>query len=497
MQVIAFHNLEDVASLLTDITLITEVEVVAVQTLEKFRDYLNKYKFSAAYILDKFFEEAISLLLKEKNYPKAILVLLQNEQALEKFLRLGLSEQNVETIPFNPLALFVKTKALVNLMKNIEISLNQGVKTFDFYRIGLFNFLNYLTSTEKNLFVSVKDIEKDEVLYSLRIVNGQVTGCSLEVAKVASINVDDSIPKTISIEPVEHKDLEIFKDTAEFYSSLLQAEAKEEVPKVTVEEKVNVELVSTFRENPFRERRIYRFPYKGYEILTQPPEELKGATLNQNSVVVCSELTERVGLILRTFLRRNPNLKVLAPKLIKLKLKQLGFSENNFLNLEGVRTFDFPFLGSKFEGAVFFPNGILITGNLFGSFVSKDIPFFDRILSNHLKLFHYANISSNERLSSTLNTLEREINGAQYIFPNYGYAIDVTGIETAWGLVKQISIPESYTSLADGWQTLAQAYNIEAASYEEFIKKLEKLDGSIVFALLDDMEVLGILPFEF
>ena len=494
MQVLALHNLEDVASLLTDITLITEVDVSSVPNIEKFRQYLNRYKFDAVYILDDFFKDAVEVLLTIPKFPKAILIFLQKEEDISKFLRLGLAETNIETIPFNPLGLFVKTKALLMAMKNIEIALKEGVKEFNYYRIGLFNLLNHLTGTDKNLFVSVRDVEENKTLYSLRIRGGQVVSCSEELEKVVEINLDDSLPKVISLEPVAHEDRYIFRNTAEFYKGLL--EIKEETPEVVVKEELPpIKEVIFEKENLLRERRIYKFPYKGYTVYTQPPSQIN--QLEPNALIVCSELTESRTFVLRTLLKRFPNLKIVAPEVVRAKLKLYRFSEKNFETPEGVKTFDFPFLGSKFEGAVFFPNGILITGNLFGSFVSKNAPYLDRIFFSHFRIFHFANISSNERLKGALEKLERVIETTAFIFPAYGYAIDSTLVKGSWEVLNNLSIPNEYAPLSVEWKRIAEAYSINAESYEEFTKFLKEKDSGILFDILDDMEVLGIVPFEF
>jgi len=494
MQVLALHNLEEVASLLTDITLITEVDVSSVPNIEKFQQYLEKYKFDAVYILDDFFKDAIEILLNIPEFPKAILIFVKNEEKISTFLRLGLAETNIETIPFNPLGLFVKTKALLTAMKNIEVALKEGVKEFDYYRIGLFNLLNHFARTNRNVFVSVRDIEEDKTLYSLRIRGGQVVSCSKELDKVVEINLDDSLPKVISLEPVAHEDRYIFRNTAEFYKGLL--EIKEETPEVVVKEELPpIKEVVFEKENLLREKRIYKFPYKGYTVYTQPPSQIN--QLEPNALIVCSELTESRTFVLRTLLKRFPHLKIVTPEVVKAKLKLYGFTEENFETLEGVKTFDFPFLGSKFEGAVFFPNGILITGNLFGSFVSKDVPYLDRIFFSHFRVFHFANISSNERLKGALEKVKGIFKVTNFIFPTYGYAIDSTLVKGSWEVLNNLSIPNEYAPLSVEWKRIAEAYGIEAKSYEEFVERLKQKDEAFLFNMLDDMEVLGILPFEF
>ncbi len=479
---------------MTDITMITEVEVTSVPNIEKFKQYLNRYDFNAAYILDKFFKEAIEILLSSDRYPKAIAIFASEEDGSSKFLRLGITETNLETIPFNPLTLFVRTKTLVKTVQNIELGLKQGVESFDFYRYGLFNVLNTLTKAKSNIFLSVKDLEEEKVLYSLRVRNGQVVSASTETERIAQINTDDSIPKTVAIGPVPHEDKVIFKNTAEFYSALLEVEEKAETTAVIVPKELpKPELVTKFKENLLRERRVYSLPYREHILYTQIPE---GGNLEKKALVAVAELSSETLMRLRTHLMKNPDLKLVAPPVVKAKLKSLGFSEKNFLLPEGVKTEDTPFLGSKFEGYILLPEGILITGNLFGSFVSRDVPFLDRIFFSHVRVFHLANVSSSERLRVALEKLEPLKGSLSYIFPSYGYAVDMTLSEAVFEVVSNVDLPLEYRTLSMEWKHLAEAYGIEAGSYEEFLKLLSKKDGALLFNLLDDMEVLGIVPLE-
>ncbi|NPB05839.1 MAG: hypothetical protein GXO08_05625 [Aquificae bacterium] len=494
MKIIALHDLEEVATLLTDITMITEVDVTSVPTLEKFQQYLNRYTFNAAYLLDKYFEEGIKVLLSSKRYPKAVVILLSDEANLDRFLRLGLTEANLEPIPFNPLTLFVKTKALVKTIQNIELGLEQGVKEFDFFRYGLFNVLNTLAGKEANTFLSVKDAEENEVLYSLRIRNGQVVSASEDTLKIARINADDAVPKTISFEPVSYQDKTVYRGTAEFYSQLLKVEEVEEVPAEEVKVEVpRVELVQKVRENPLRERRVYQFTYKGFPVYSQPPEK---ANLPPNSLIVFTEFTEAGLNRLKSLLIRNPYARVVTTPVIKGRLKQEGFLEKHFFLPDGVQAVDTPFLGAKLEGFVYFPNGILITGNLFGSYVSKEIPFLDRVFLGHLRVFHEANVSSTEKLQRALEKVEPLKERINFVFPTYGYAIDRTLWDTVFETVKNLNLPTEYRTLSMDWKRLAEAYGIPARSYEEFLKILNSKEPSLLFNLLDDIEVLDIVPLE-
>ena len=497
MKVIAIHNLENVANLLAEIALITEVEIFSVPNIEKFKEYIDNYKFEAVYILDSFFQGVIDILLGKESYPKAILILFQEDKDIDNFLRLGITDQNLEIIPFNPLALFVKTKGLISTIKSLEKSLKEGATNFDFYRLGLFNLLNYLASTSKNWTVAVKNMENGQVLYSLKLVNGQVKSSSLEVSKIAAINLDDAIPKTISLEEISHKEVESFEGTADFYKKLLDtALAEQQNEGGEIKQTLSVNFVVSIKENLFRERRIYSFHYEGFEVFTQPAMEI-GNRIPKNAVFVCTELTDKKVLNLRTFLMKFPSIKLFVPPIVKTRLKAYGFKEEIFTDLPGVETFDFPFLGSKFEGALYFPNGVLITGNLFGSFISKDIPFLERLFLSHFKVFHYSNISSNERFRTALQQLERVINRTKYIFPAYGYAISSDFVKECWGILNHLEIPTNYSPLSLEWKRLATAYGIDAKNYNQFLEVLKEKGEAFIFNLLDDMEILEIVPFEF
>ena len=474
--------------------MITEVEASSVPNLEKFKEYLDKYKFNAVFILDNFLLEALEILIRHKNHPAGIGILLQDEENLSKYVRLGLAETNIETIPFNPLGFFVKIRALLQTVQYLKDSLNKGVKSFDFFRHGLFNLLNTLTTTDKTLFVSVKDLEEDRILYSLRIRNGQVVSCNQPLGKVAEINSDDAIAKSIEIGPVPFEDKFIFKDTADFYRNLLDLEIKtEEVPATITEAKP--QKVEFIKENPFRERRIYKFDYKGYTIYSQPYENFRNLTGSE--IFAVPMLDEKIISTLQLLRVRNRNMKLIAPEIIKNRLKFYGFEKGNFVNLEGVKTIDTPFLGSKFEGFIFFPSGVGISGNLFGSFVSREEEFLSRVFFGHMREFHHANISSNERLKWALGKLKPYKGSLNYIFPVYGYPVNQNLIGAVFEVLNSLSIPQDYRTISEGWRDLVSAYGIEAKSFEDFLKSLEKKDKTLLFNLIDDMEVLGIVPFEF
>ena len=494
MKILVLHNLEEVAKLLTEITMITEVEASSVPNLEKFKEYLDKYKFEAVYILDDFADEALELLIRHRNKSAAIGILLRSADNVTKFLRLGVAEINIETIPFNPLSFFVKVRALLKTIQYIKNALKQGINSFDFFRHGLFNLLNILTLTDKTLFVSVKDLEEEKILYSLKVRNGQVISCNQDLEKIVEINSDDTIPKSIEIGSVTFEDRYIFKDTAEFYKALLGLEMSTEEVVITAPE-VKPQKVEFIKENPFRERRIYKFDYEGFTVYSQPYEGLRSFTGKEFFAVPL--LDEKVLSNLQLLRVKNRNLKLIAPQIVKNRLKLYGFTENNFVNFEGVKTIDTPYLGSKFEGFIFFPNGISVSGNLFGSFVSKDVETLDRIFFSHLRIYHHSNISSNEKLKVALEKLKPFKDNIYYILPTYGYPIDQTLTGSVFEVLNSLSIPEGYRTLLEGWKDLSSAYGIEVETFDEFLKILEEKDGTLLFNLINDMEVLGIVPFEF
>ena len=495
MKILVLHNLEEVAKLLTEITMITEVEATSVPNLDKFKEYLDKYKFNGVYILDEFVNDGLETLLRHKKHPTGIGILLQNEENLTKLVRLGLAETNIESIPFNPLSFFVKVRALLKTVQYIEAAIKQGVNSFDFFRHGLFNLLNTLTKTDKSLFVSVKDLEEDKILYSLRVRNGQVISCNKDLEKIAEINSDDTIPKAIEIGPVTFEDRYIFRDTAEFYKTLLELELAPEEEIITTVHKTKPQKVEFVKENPFRERRIYKFDFGDYTVYSQPYESIRSFTGKEAFAVPL--LDERVLSNLQMLRVKNRKLELIAPNAVKNRLKLLGFSEENFLNLEGVKAFDLPFLGSKFEGFIFFPNGIGVSGNLFGSFVSKDGEFLDRVFFSHVRVYHYANISSNEKLRVAMERLKPYEKYLSYILPVYGYPIDQTTVNGVFDVLNSLNVPEEYKTLYESWKDIASAYGIEAENFDSFLKIVFKNEKSLLFNLIDDMEVFGIVPLEF
>ena len=495
MKIIALHNLEDIATLLTDITLITEVEVSSVPNIEKFKKYLAKYQFNAVILLDKFFERGIEIVLTSRRAPKAVCVFLQNEEAINKFLRLGVTEANIELLPFNPLTLFVKLRGLVSNVNLIKKLLEEGHIDFDFYRFGLFNVLNVFADTDKSLFLSIKDAEEDKVLYSLRIRNGQVVSASVEPERIIEVNLDDSVPKKIVEEPVAHTDVALFKNTAEFYKSLLEVEMTEATAPVVVKKpELTPKKVDYVKVNPLRERRVYSFPYAGMELYSQPYENLRKP---ENILFAVTQIDDHILSALRVLKIKGGNFKILTCPLIKSYLKLQGFKENQFFTPEGVKMFEFPNLGSRLECAIYLPDGILITGNLFGSYVSKDTPFFDRVFLSHLRVYHQANITCKGKLEKAIQRLEPLKNSTFYVLPNYGYPIDMTAFDTVLETLSDFQPVEEYVTLEQAWEDLKKILPVKVNSFEEFVLALKKQQPHVIFNLIDEMEVLNIVPYEF
>jgi hypothetical protein len=494
MKIISLHNLEDVANLLTNLTMITEVDVLSVPNLEKFKQYLNKYQFNASLVLEDFLKDTLNILLTNLKYPKAIAILIRDENNLSKYLKLGITEANIELIPFNPLTLFVKIRGLISSINQIKKMIEEGHIEFDFYRYGLFNVLNAFTATDKSLFLTVKDADEDKVLYSLRIRNGQVVSVSTDLEKIIEVNTDDSIPKLIAQEPITHEDAVIFNNTADFYNQLLKL-SMEEKPSETVIVKSTVEpkKVTETKVNPIRERKVYSFPYKGYTLYTQPYE---GVRELDNALFAVAQIDDQILSSLRLLKIKGGDFKLLTSPLIKSYLAFQGFKEEYFLNLDGVKYFQTPYLGNRLESLIYLPEGILISGNLFGSYTSRELEFFDRVLLSHLRIYHYANISSNERLKKGLEILEPFKDKIAYIFPNYGYPIESSFIPTVWEVLNNLTIPEDFQTLYEGWKNLIHILPKEPKSFGEFVALLNKQNSVVLFNLVDEMEVLGVIPYE-
>jgi len=497
MKILALYDIEDVAILLTDLTMITEVEVVSVPSVDKFKLYLEKGNFSAVYVMDKFFTEVIESILTAEKGTRAILVFTESDDGMSKFLRLGISDVNIETIPFNPLTLLVKTRSLVETVQKIEFALKKSDNVnLDYYRHGLFNLLNVATKLQTNGFVAVKDLEEDSVLYSLRLRNGQVVSASKTIEEIIKINTDDGIPKALAIEPVQHEDKEIFNGTAEFYAKLLEYHY-EDVEEFTafvnyIKEKPKKALI--IKENPLRERRVYKFDYEGYTIYTQPTDALR--EVEQNAVFVVPLYTTDLGAEVKNILLNHPHAKFFASPSIKGKLIVDGVPSAAFVELPDVQVADLPFLGSKFDAVYFFNNGVMVSGNLFGSFVSKNSEFLDRVFMGHLKTFHLANVSSTEKLQAALEKVNLFAKGSTYLFPFYGYPIEGTMIEAAHDVLGKLEIPKEYTTLYSQWGYVAESHGIHASTFEEFLNKLRQVDETTLFNVVDDFEVLHIIPLE-
>ena len=500
MRILAYHDLEGVAKLLTELTFVTEVEVSSVPTFNKFREYLSKYKFNAVILLEKFFLEGIEYILSSPELPKSVAIFLEDEKSMAKFLRLGVAESNLENIPFNPLTFFVKLRNLVNSVNQIKKMLEEGLIQADFYRYGLFNVLNAFSATDKNVFLSVKNAENDEVLYSIRIRNGQVVSTSIELEKIVEINLDDSLPKLIVTEPVTHNDLVVFKNTAEFYKALLETNIEETslknipLPSEAKKPDFTLQKAGFVRVNPLRERRVYKIPYKGFDLYTQPHENVR----NLNKVIFAvSQIDDYVLSSLRVLKIKGGDFKILTSPLIKSFLKLQGFKENQFINLEGVKIWESPNLGSHLECVIYLPEGVVISGNLFGSYISKDLTYFDRVFSSHLRLYHLANISCKENLEKVVKELEPLMASIYYVVPNYGYAIDAKNIAQIFNLLKDLDFPEEFNTLQDAWGNLQHIFPEKIESYDDLLNVLKRKDPALLFAFIDELDALGIIPFEF
>ncbi|HIC08569.1 MAG TPA: hypothetical protein EYO62_00730 [Aquificales bacterium] len=532
MKIIAFHNREDIAVLLAEVEQITQVKIETAQNIGEFEKKVKKGKFDVAVVLDQFFEAAAEVLLNGEKAPKTICVLLQNEEDLSRFLRLGVAETNVEYLPFNPLTFLVKLKGLQTNILHIKEAIAKGHINFDFYRFGLFNVLNVLTGTDKSFFLSVKDDETDEVLYSLHIERGQVVGANTDLQKIIDVNLDDGIPKRVAKDPLEYPDAVNFKNTVHLYRSLLagQLVAEGEVSEVAeeetemelplaeeiednappkaleptpeeieeVEEEVEEGLepvrIESLRINPFRERRVYSFPYKNYLIFSQPYEALGGG---KNAICVIPTMDDYTLATVKILRVKNRRLKFLTCPLIKNFLKLHGFKEENFAPTSDVAVYQFPFLSSKFECAFHFSNGILITGNLFGSYVSRNVPYLKEVFLSHLRVFHRANISSRGKLDDALVALGYIVENLQYIIPAFGYPIPKSTISPAYEELKKLKLSEDYVYLDSSLTELKKILNKDFRSFEEFLEVLKKEKPEVLFNLMDEMDALDIVPFEF
>jgi hypothetical protein len=138
----------------------------------------------------------------------------------------------------------------------------------------------------------------------------------------------------------------------------------------------------------------------------------------------------------------------------------------------------------------------LVSGNLFGSYVSRDIEFFDRVFGGHLRVFHHANISSEEKLTKAMETLSPVLDKAFYIFPNYGYAIDRSSVGFVKEVLSNLSFPEGNNSLSQNWKNLVHILPRPVENFDEFINLLRVGDTAVLFNLVDEMETLGITPYE-
>jgi len=526
MKILAFHNREDIAALLADVEQITQVKIETAHNIKEFEKKAKGGDFDVAVVWDDFFIPAMGALLSDKKAPKTVCVLLEDENGLNRFLRLGITEANVETIPFNPLTFLVKLRGLQTTLFRINEALKKGHVNFDYYRFGLFNVLNALAENEKDLFLSVRNAEDDQILYTLKIEKGKVKGASAAVERIVEINTDDTIPKRIVKEAVEEEEVVKFEDTVDFYASLLEGkrvsptaevekgeketekvvlentppkvEVSEEIPEELIEEEELQGLepvrIESIRRNPFRERRIYSFPYKNSLVFTQPYEGLGGG---RNAICLVPQVDEYTLSTLKILRVKNRRVKFLTCPLIKNLLKVHGFKEEDFIPPGDVAIYQFPFLASKLECAFYFTNGMLVTGTLFGSYVTRNVPYLKEVFLSHLKVFHRANITCREKLDEALRSLFYVRENAQYIIPAFGYPIAKKEINLAWGTLEQLPFTNDFFTIENSLKELNQILPKPVNSYEEFLQALKKLDPSTLFNLMDEFDALNIVPFEF
>jgi hypothetical protein len=264
-----------------------------------------------------------------------------------------------------------------------------------------------------------------------------------------------------------------------------------------LKEKLEINLLAKENVNLFRKRLILSFNYKDWTILSQLPTKDIGPYLGNRTAVVITKLDAQDEVNIKIQHSKYPDLKFLTSKAIKEYLTYRGIPEENFLDLEKVEIIDYPFLGSKLECFVFFPNGVLITGNLFGSYYSKDVLYLDNVLASHLRVFHKANITSTERLKRALEILEPYKSSISYILPGYGYVVDSTALNYVWILLSKLELPAEFSTLANNWKKLTESYEIKTDSYKAFLNSLEKGNHALIFNIIDAMDMLDIVPVEF
>jgi hypothetical protein len=83
-----------------------------------------------------------------------------------------------------------------------------------------------------------------------------------------------------------------------------------------------------------------------------------------------------------------------------------------------------------------------------------------------------------------------------YIFPNYGYAIDRTSVGFVKEVLSNLSFPEGNNSLSQNWKNLVHILPRPVENFDEFINLLRAGDTAVLFNLVDEMETLGITPYE-
>ena len=89
MKIIAFHNREDIAALLGEVEAITQVKIERAENIEEFKEKVLEEDYDAVVVLDNFFESAITVLLNHPKVSKTVCILVQDDENLNQFLRLG------------------------------------------------------------------------------------------------------------------------------------------------------------------------------------------------------------------------------------------------------------------------------------------------------------------------------------------------------------------------------------------------------------------------
>ncbi|HIP86289.1 MAG TPA: hypothetical protein EYH18_01455 [Aquifex sp.] len=63
-------------------------------------------------------------------------------------------------------------------------------------------------------------------------------------------------------------------------------------------------------------------------------------------------------------------------------------------------------------------------------------------------------------------------------------------------MLENLNFPEEDTSLSRNWSNLVYILPRKVKNFDEFIHFLRSGDSAILFNLIDEMETLGIVPYE-